>query len=313
MTNPPPLFSALADLGERQGKTEAAAAELLNAAIRGAGLTATVQTFPVTLPRQRSARLTVDGRELPCVATSFASGEIIGKENIISSALPMAVSPDLPNINVNPYCPAISRGNHYRKPAVAVSHETLALLLAGSHVRADIDVELVKAEAHNLLVGNLSSPRAIVFTHFDSVGPGANDNLSGTLSTLQTLLDHPELTETVLFVFSGAEELSTDLPYYWGAGYRRFQEQYPAAMESAKQLLVIDSVGKGTPGWITDPGVVRRAFPLNDMDHFTAKTALLAAPLERLMPVYHSELDLPDAMDMANIEVAAASLAEKLL
>jgi hypothetical protein len=310
MPSPQNLLQKLVSLGERQGATEAAALELIRTFLANAGITSEVTTFTVTLPVERSAVLTIDGKTAPCAATSFASGVIPDKEIVISSAMPMALSPDLPNININPYCPVISKGNHYRKPAIAVSHEVLDRILRGKNVRAEIEVDLVEAEAHNILVGNAENPRTIVFTHFDSIGPGANDNATGTATVCDVLARSPQLMDGTLFVISGSEELSTDLPYYWGAGYRRFQEQYGARMRSAEKILVVDSVGCGTITPITDARTIRRAFPVTDMDAIIDKIQLIAGNLEGLMPVYHSAADTLDRVEDASLAQAARLLEE---
>ncbi|TSC79965.1 MAG: Uncharacterized protein G01um101425_442 [Candidatus Peregrinibacteria bacterium Gr01-1014_25] len=298
------ILRDLVMLGERQLLAETRATDRICAFLKDAGIPYDVQTFPIQIPQARSAVLTVDGDAVDCVATCFTSGVIPDKETIISSAMPMAESPDLPNINVNPYCPVISRANHYRKPAVAVSHAVLTRVLAGKTVRGEVAVELVAYEAHNIVVGNIDAPATVVFTHYDSIGPGAFDNASGTAAVLEALVRSPALREDSLVVLSGAEELSTDLPYYWGAGYRRFQERHPDVLARAQSIVVVDSVGRGAIGAITDARTVRRAFPLADMETLLPKIRLIAGSLEGLMPVYHSALDTMDVIDEASIAAA---------
>lgn len=301
MPNAMNLLERIVKLGERQLGALDAATDILCTELRHAGIAFDLQTFSVTIPRERSAVLLADGKRLPCAATSFTSGTIEGKDVILSSAMAMAESPDIPNINVNPSCPAISRGNHYRAPAVAVSHATLALIFAAKTVRVEVAVDLVTQEACNILLGNAENPATLLFTHFDSIGPGANDNASGVAAVFRTIIDAPELLERTLVILSGAEELSTDTPFYWGAGYRRFQEAHPRLMHSAQNILVVDSVGNGNIAAITDPATIRRAFPIHDLETLGSKIRLLTGDLNALMTVYHSALDLPDRLSDASL------------
>ncbi|PIP65715.1 hypothetical protein COW95_00480 [Candidatus Peregrinibacteria bacterium CG22_combo_CG10-13_8_21_14_all_49_11] len=303
------LLTGLVNIGERQFSGEKDATELLKNSLQREGVPVYVQEFPLKLPQEKSAVLLLDGKQQECRATSFVSGSIDNKECIISSALPMAESPDLPNINFNPYCRAISRGNHYWNPAVAVSHDVLQRILTASSVRAKIDIECVEDTAHNLLVGNTDDPNCIVFTHYDSIGPGAFDNASGTVACVDAVVQRRHTLDTTLFVLSGAEELSTKKPYYWGEGYRQFQREYAAQMKHAQQILVVDSVGAGPLQWIQDPRVLRRAFPINDAEALLPKIQLLCTDLLSLMPVYHSELDTVNCVELRKI----AEASEKLL
>lgn len=299
------LLSTLVDIGERQIGGETRAAEHILMFLQEHGMACSQQDVPVRVPVQRRADLRVDGQVVPCRATSFVSGSIVGKDNILSSALPMAESPDLPNINVNPYCSGISRGNHYWQPAIAVSHSGLAHVLQGNDVRADVEVELVSHTARNILVGNAVDPRSVIFTHYDSVGPGANDNASGVVATVLALLAQPAILEHSLIVFSGAEELSTDKPLYWGAGYRQFQSDYAATLDQAEHILVVDSVGAGDITVIQNARTVRRAFPLTDMEVLLPKIQLITGDLSQLMRVYHSEDDQEELVDQAMVMAAA--------
>lgn len=302
------LLQNLLALGERQLDTETAATELIADFLKSLHIPFSVQTFPIHIPKTRFARLTVDGFSVECEGTSFTSGVIPDKDIILSSAMAMADSPDVANINFNPFCSAISRGNHYLQPSVAVSHRVLQKILAGNIVRGTVDVEIVSHDAHNILVGNSTAPRRIVCTHYDSIGPGAFDNASGAISTLEAILRHRAILEDTLFVFSGAEELSTDRPFYWGAGYRRFQDQFPKMMNDAADILVIDSVGSGSIQMVTDARILARAFPLNHLEDFTPRTSLITGHLPDLMTVYHSPLDTIDRLAIASINRATDML-----
>jgi len=308
MTSLPSIIGKLVSLGERQLQAEKAAKDILCQELSDRGMPYDLQTFPIIVPVCRSAVLTVDNKELPGAGTSFSSGRISGKDNLLSSALPMAESPNLPNINVNPSCPIISRGNVYRKPAIAVSHDVLKKILDARDVEATVETDLILYEAHNIVCGNRATPRTIIFTHYDSIGPGANDNASGVAATLEAITRDPTILERALIVLSGAEELSTDMPYYWGAGYRTFIEAKQEMMNLASTILVIDSVGNGPIEKIRDSGIIRRAFPIGDRTDLVAKTTLITGDINQLMRVYHSEADTEEKLSEESIEDATAIL-----
>ena len=280
MSSTATLLSDLVALGERQLDAEHAAADLIGKFLKQENVPFTTHEFSIQVPRTRSAVLTCDGKKIPCAATCFVSGVIPDKEVILSSAAPMAESPNVPNINVNPYCPVISRGNCYRKPAVAVTHEGLAQVFAAKEVRGEVDVEMVDHTSRSFLIGNTVNPRVIVFNHYDSIGPGANDNASGVATVFQAMLDHPEMLDHTLIVVAGAEELSQDQPFYWGSGYRRFQDDYGPLMNAAKKILVVDSVGSGTVQELTDMRGVRSplrvSIPIRSRSRFSLRTSALS-------------------------------------
>ncbi len=301
MTSLSSIIEKLVFLGERQLQGEAAAMQILCQELAARKISYDLQVLPITVPVCRSAVLMVDGKEMPCAGTSFSSGKIAGKDSVLSSALPMAESPDLPNINVNPSCPVVSRGNVYRKPAIAVSHDVLKKILDARDVEATVETDLIPYEAHNIICGNRTDPRTIIFTHYDSIGPGANDNASGVAATLEAITRDPTILERTLIVFSGAEELSTDMPYYWGAGYRAFIEANRQTMNLASAILVVDSVGNGPIEKIREPSVIRRAFPIGDRTDLVAKTTLLTGDINQLIRVYHSEIDTEDKLSEESI------------
>ena len=132
------IIDNLSALGERQGAALNTAIELVIRCLRANKIPFSLQDIRIDIPIERSAILTIDGKEAPCKATSFVSGLIQGKDVVLSSAMPMAESPNLPNINVNPYCSEISRGNHYCSPAIAVSPRTLQKIFDGKNIAAAV-------------------------------------------------------------------------------------------------------------------------------------------------------------------------------
>jgi len=253
-------------------------------------ITCTIQYFNTSIPIIKS-ELKADGVVIEGEGCCFTSGIISSKETIVSSAMPSKVFNDQSNINFNPYCKFISLGNYYFKPAIAIPHSSLSKILAATHIRGKVEVKRVSHKSKNIIVGNDTDPVNICFAHYDSIKTGAVDNASGTAVMLKIILENQELLKNNLFVFSGAEELSYDKPYYWGKGYRVFETDHEDIMKFCDQILVIDSVGNGDPQIITDKHELIRAFPLKDNHSFYPKTKLIIGDLQKLMEVYHSHVD----------------------
>ena len=98
------------------------------------------------------------------------------------------------NINFNPLCDSISKANFYFAPSVAVNRDLISALCRARKVEGFVDVEKVKFDSESILVGNLKNPKNIVFSHFDSIGPGAIDNASGTAICIKLILENKNIS-----------------------------------------------------------------------------------------------------------------------
>ncbi len=155
-------------------------------------------------------------------------------------------------------------------------------------------VEKQKQTTYQILVGDRKNPKNIIFSHFDSVGTGAVDNATGTALMVELILSSPELLRDNLFVFDGNEEISYDHPVYWGRGYRNFEQKYPKQVERAQQLLVIDCIGYHKTQVLngkTNSTIVKLAFPIKHIEKYSGKIKLITSDYDKLMSVYHSDLD----------------------
>lgn len=303
---------ALAHLGERQLRNEARAARLIERALDEAHVPYTRRSFTVDIPRVRHASLMADGVRLAAAACSMVSGTITNNYSIISSLVSSSVLQTTPTITVNPRCRGISKSNHYFAPSFAVSPQTLSKVMAAERVKGRIEVEKVRHHTHDILVGNTTSPRALVFAHYDSIGPGVIDNASGVAVMLALLTQEAELLQEALFVFSANEELSYDMPVYWGHGFRDFEKERPELFERAEQIIVIDSVGHTRARAHTEPGLVKLAFPLTHAEQYAPKITLVAGDFDALMKVYHSDLDNGKIVSETHLR-QAVSLVKSLL
>lgn len=302
----------LVRIGERQLQREARAARFIERTLRDARIPFVRRSFTVHIPKTKRASLSADGVRLKAKACSMVSGDIQDSYAIISSLVSSSVLQTTPTITVNPRCRGISKSNHYFAPSLAVSPNTLATIMAAERVRGRVDVEKVLHHAHDVLVGNTVAPRVLVFAHYDSIGPGMIDNASGVAVLWSLLTQNKKFLEDVLFVFSANEELSYDMPVYWGHGFRDFEKERPELIERAKSIIVIDSVGHTRATAHTDPGLVKLAFPIAGAHEYAHKITIVAGDFDALMKVYHSDLDTSDMVSEVHL-LQARTLVQKLI
>jgi hypothetical protein len=284
------FVARLVALGERQLENETKAAALIEKVLVQNNIPFTNREFQVDIPRI-TAKLFLDGVRTPAAGVGLVSGTIDSNYTIISSLVSSSVLQETPNISFNPRSKGISRSNHYFAPAIAVDRSVLSRVLKAKKVQATVVANKVNHSARDILVGNTTSPRKIVFSHYDSIESGAIDNASGVAVMLHVILSRPELRANTLFVFSANEELSYDKPVYWGHGFRSFENECKSTLTNTKKIIVIDSVGNGPTNRVTDPGFVKLAFPLSDSRLVQEKVVLLCGDFDNLMRVYHSTLD----------------------
>lgn len=271
------------------------------------------QKFSLDIPRTEKVSLEVDGESLADVCgCCFVGGKIKGKDNIISSLISSQKFIDQENINVNPACSEISASNHYFAPSIAVTHEGLKKILCGNKVEGEVIVEKVSHDTKNILVGNMKNPKQICFAHYDSIRSGAIDNASGVALMMKVIVEERELLDNTLFVFAAAEELSYDCPVYWGHGFRVFEEKYNNLFDEAESIFVIDCIGNGKANIISEGKYIKLGFPIKGIDRLQKKVSLVAADFEKLMNVYHSDLDDGRGMTMEYVLDAYILLLSKL-
>ncbi len=309
---PLPFIKRLSSINHRQGKQETKAAELIMSVLDEYGVKYIKQYYQTRIPNFISATLTVDGKKIPAIPTSFVSGEITSNYSMISSLISSQRFITDSNINFNPRAKSISRSNHYFAPAIAVAPKYLKQICDAKKVHAVVKVEPEKHRSLNMLVGNTENPKNIVFAHYDSIGPGAIDDASGIALLLQSIIEKPKTLEQTLYVISGNEELSYDKPLYWGYGYRVFEKKYSQQLQKAKQIICVDCIGHAKPEIFTDPGIVRLGLPLANLAKWQKKTAMLSGDIDALMEVYHSDDDTFEKIDPKQY-VAAYKTFQKMI
>ncbi|MFA6099671.1 MAG: M28 family peptidase [Patescibacteria group bacterium] len=299
---------ALVNLGERQGKNEKNAARFLKQSLRSFAIPFREQTFLTKVPVFRQISLMADGKRFSAMPTCFSNGLIRSKCAIFDAVSDMPTNLNEPFIHFNSKCRAISRSIHSQGLSLAVSPEDAKIIRRSKMLKATVRVRSQKYQAINILVGNLRSPKKVIFGHYDSLGPGAFDNASGIAVMLKTIIRDPGLLHDNLFVFAANEELSYDRPDYWGHGYRIFEKKYLKLLQSAKQIVVVDGVGNDKTKIDTSFSVLKEAFPLKRWRTFFPKTVTLYGNLRKMLNIYHSELDTMKAVKASYLRDAGDKL-----
>ena len=290
MYNQLTLIKKLSDLGERQLGQEIKASKLLMAELEKYKVKYKVQYFPTKVPLIKAASLRADKVKINAKGSGFVSGLIKNKFKLATPII-SPLKKVQPNINYNPKCAAISQSDFYFVPALAINKKDVSRIKKARYVEGEIKVLAQKHRSLNILVGNLTNPKNILFAHYDSIGPGAIDDASGIAVLLRLIIDYPKLEKDNLFVLAGNEELSYDTPYYWGRGYRAFEKKYGLLLQNARKILIVDGIGSDKPLVSKKMSMIRPCFPINKMKKYQNKTNVIFSTYDFIETVYHSELD----------------------
>lgn len=300
-------------LGERQFGKETAARVIIQKKLAQHNIPYSLEKFVTYVPRFQSAKLTVDDKAIPCAPASFVSGKITQPNHLISSLTSSQNFLRVENINFNPLCVSISRSNHYFAPSLAIPRRYVSRLFGAQKVRGKVVVRKQQHNSANVLVGNISTPRYIVFSHYDSIYGGAVDNASGTALSLYLLIQQPTFLKNTLFVFAGNEELSYDAPIYWGHGYREFEKKHDSILRNVKKIFVLDCVGYSKTFFVSDYHTVVLGFPVKCLPEIAKKTYLVIGDYQKMMKFYHSDLDKPHLIDDRELERLVRKLTKMLI
>ncbi len=310
--NPLTLVKQLSDLGERQGKIAEQASVLIERTLTDFGIRYSVEVVKSFIPKTTSIKLTADKKSIPCRSTSLKGGVFSGKENLVSSLIPSRFLIDNQNINFNPQCDGISRSNFYFAASVAIDRKDLSIVMKAKDVTAKVVIKKNPINNRQILVGTTKKPDTIIFAHYDSIGPGAIDNASGVSTAIGTIIKDPAYLERALFVFDGNEELSFDYPTYWGRGFRDFEKRHQNLPESCKRIVVVDCVGNGEPTCEKNENISYLAFPVQNIKKWSHKIFNLSGDINKLMPVYHSDLDTVHTLKRRYLDSAIELLSKKI-
>jgi hypothetical protein len=285
------LIKKLTELGERQLGQEIKASKLLMAELEKFKVKYKIQYFQTKIPVIKSATLTADRRKIQALGCSMVSGVIKNKFKLATPIFKPLKKNEV-NINYNPQCESISRSDHYFVPALAVNKRDVSRIKKARYVEGEIKVLGQKHRSLNILVGNVKNPKNILFAHYDSIGPGAFDDAAGIATLVRLIIDYPKLEKETLFVLAGNEELSYDLPVYWGRGYREFEKKYGLLLKNAKKIMVVDGVGSGPILASKNMKMLEPCFPIKNLKKWRRKIVILHNSDEILNKIYHSDLDI---------------------
>lgn len=306
------FLKSLVAIHHRQLENETKAAFLIMQTLENYSVEYKKHFFPTEIPDFKSSKLLVDGKIIPSTPTSFVSGKIHGKDNIVSSFIAQTDIHSESNINFNPHCHGISRANHYFVPSLAVGADDIQKIIDAKKVEGEVKVIRTKHTSLNILVGNTKNPKTVLFCHYDSFGPGAIDNASGTTILMKLAIDHPETYADTLYVIGGNEELSYDKPTFWGRGYRMFEKKYFQVLKNAKQIFVVDSLGNGKTIINQDPELLFLGFPIKSLDKWLHKIYMVYGDIHDLFSVYHSEMDTVEKVKPEYLDDAIRKLLKRI-
>lgn len=276
---------------ERQGSAVFEVQKYICSVLEAHKIPYKLNPFTAEIPRTRTAFLRADEEIIPCEGCGLESGEINSDSPLVTSPTPVDILLMKPLIAFNPECEAISRGEYFFAPALAISRKYADKVRRASRIVGRVDVEKKQYEFSHILVGNAVNPQNIVFAHYDSISKGAFDNASGVATVLHTIVQNPTLLSSTLFVFDPCEELSFERPTYWGYGFRIFEEKYYSILQGAQKIIPVDGVGNGPVQHDANPEILHLAFPLKNSKALGAKISTLYADISMLPSIYHSSID----------------------
>lgn len=256
----------------------------------------TVQTFENSVPINKGYALEIAGKKILSTPICFFSGNLDNSLEIIEFEDTREFGKSY--LAYNKYCDALSRHAFFEKTSFAILAKDYNFAIENfKNISGFVEIERFEYVSRNILVGNTSNPKSIIFCHLDTVEKGFIDNLSGVIAMLDVLSRDLTLLDSNLFVFSGNEELSYEFPTYWGYGYRRFEDEYYTLLEDSKNIIVADCIGQTKTKVYKDIATVRLGLPIKKLEKIIDKTQLVAGDLGKLMNIYHSDLDTESQMN----------------
>lgn len=295
--------SELADMAPRRGEAERQAADYIQSEIKE---NVERQEYRVIYPKFEKYELKADGEELSCLPGGLESGNIDNKA-VVNSVHNEQGDVNKPCITFNPFAKGISVTTFYQAPCLAVDPSDISKILEAEHIEGELRVTWRTEKSYNILVGNTENPEQVVMTHYDSLWGGFIDN-GFSVSLLINLIEEIDL-DRKLVVFAGSEELSQEYPYHC-YGYRRFESKYNNALDSADEIVVVDSLGRGDQQIVKEGESLEKAIVLSTKK-YQKKTVLLASTYGDVLDVYHSPLDEESALN--NYEGAKSLLKSKII
>lgn len=301
------LLISLVSISPRRGKKESIAGELIKKFLNEENIPFEVQRFQASVPITKRAELYVDDISIPCLGTSFVSGDIT---NSVSIQEPYEKTGAKEMIIYNPLSKGICAQSLKEVPALAINIDYVDILKKSKNISGRVEVEQEEFPTQNIMVGNIIDPKKIIFAHYDSiVGAGALDNAAAVDVLYQTILSNRSLLNSYLFVFAGCEEesISNHDGYY---GFEVFDNEYRSIMDSTEEIVIIDGVGVSEPYWTHEN--IDWVFGIPRLSEIESKAILMENTQSIVRKYYHSPLDTLDILDNKYIDQAKEFLISKL-
>lgn len=310
------IIKKLVSFGDRQGDGVFNAYKYLVELLKERNIKFRTEVYKVDLPIWNKSILKADRVVIPSLPTGLSSGTIKDSSVITTSLISSKHFLDTPHINFNPKTKKISRANFSFAPSFAVSRNYISKICNANKIEGKLEVIRTKQNTYQIMIGNTKNPKNIIFSHFDSIGTGAIDNASGTAVMLEAIVSNQRLLTDNLFVFDGNEEISYDYPIYWGKGYRNFEGKYAKQIANANRLIVVDCIGYDITTVLSGPSdrhIIKLAFPIKNIDKYSDKIKLITSDYDKLMNVYHSDLDQPELIKEKYLKEALRVLNKQII
>ncbi|MFH0906059.1 MAG: M28 family peptidase [archaeon] len=297
----------------RLGKNENKTAKFIKHTLKENQINYSIQKFKSQIPISKKAFLKADNEIIECKNTSFVSGKIKDKDNLINSYSITDNSKIKYNINYNPYSKAISTVLFYNYPSVAVRYSDLKKIKNANRVFGYVKVKKESYISENILVGNKVNPKYLVFAHYDCHGKtGAIDNASGVSLIMHTIINNKHLLSTVLFVFAGSEEISYDKYDYSCLGFRKFEDKYFSLINNSKYIFILDGVGNSFPKLANKLSLLKDVFLIKSLDKLKNKVYWMHGDINKIKKINHSDIDTIDKLDKKYLILSSNLLINKL-
>ncbi|NMB57385.1 hypothetical protein GYA19_05635 [Candidatus Beckwithbacteria bacterium] len=243
------LLKQLLLIGPRCADKEIVAVKIIADYLESLKITYKLQTFNSFFPLCENKRLIVDHEEISCLGSSLVSGTIPNNQFLFSHL--GSIPDNLPyNLAYSPLTDEISVVDHFEVPSLTISRNDILKILMAKEIKGEIKVRKQKFDSANILVGNLTKPKNIIFAHFDSIiGQGASDNAAAILVLVNLITQNVNILTNSLFVFCGNEEMSYDSYKKSGYGFRVFESIYSQILKSCQKVYVLDGLGITEPAF----------------------------------------------------------------
>ncbi|BFI73522.1 hypothetical protein YN1_5090 [Nanoarchaeota archaeon] len=266
--------------------------------------------FFVPVPDFKEYYLYADGEKIRVLPDGLESGKV---ELNIKDSIDLEVNYSYPNINFSSKCESISTPNFYRVPALAISKKDLPKVLNAKDIDGYLKVHIKDVKNKVFIFGNIENPKRIGIIHYDALWTGAIDNSLSVASILTMIKNNMINLKDNMIILFGFEEISFYYDY-WIYSSRRIIENFEFMPE--KENIIIDSFGYRKTLLIDlrnkKPETFAEKVVYEVYRIFGEKIAQITVTQDDLFPIYHSDIDTIDKVDIKETEVGLRYIKELL-